>query len=149
MLATKGSVWALAILAVFSAQLFGACRPGQQTGKIIKVIDEDLSAQSAGTASRPMPPGQSAKPNPATVSRSIIFAIGNQRYGLRMAPGSASQALEFSPGEELCVRTEETKIQVLTKDGEPIPGVSRPIPALLHQQVKKAGSFDPADAAEK
>ncbi|HXZ78816.1 MAG TPA: hypothetical protein VEG30_02730 [Terriglobales bacterium] len=129
----KGCVWALIVLTIFSARLSGACGPGDQTGKVIKIIDEDLSSQGAGATSRPQPPGQSAKPNPATLSRSIIFAIGNQRYGLRIPPGSPSQSLNLSSGEEICIRTEETKMHVLTKDGEPIPGTARPIPSLHRQ----------------
>jgi len=42
MLPSKVSVWTLVVLVIFSTRLSGACRPGEQAGKIIKIIDEDL-----------------------------------------------------------------------------------------------------------
>ena len=121
------------VLALLSAAAVAAqCRPGDEPGRVYKVIDQDVSSQVRGG---PQAASEDAPSPKAVTLRSALFSFGNRRYSLLLR--SPNSQVNLSDGQSVCLHVENGEAKIVTQQGLILPGVARIVPAITG--TKKPG----------
>jgi hypothetical protein len=116
----------IALIVLSSAGMAAQCQPGDESGRIYKVADQEVSSQASGGPQLP----SNAAPNSTVLSlRTAIFFFGNKRYSL-FVRSSDSREVNLSAGQTVCLRKEGGVTHIVTEQGRVLPGVPRPLPTL-------------------
>ena len=114
---------------VFPLAMTAACKPGEESGKVYKVLEQDASSQASGG---PQEASQDSSGAPNATShkmRTAIFSFGNKRYSL-LLPSSDSHLLNLSAGQIICLRKEDGAPRIVTEEGVLLPGVAQAVPRI-------------------
>lgn len=120
----------MAFATLLSLSLSAECKPGYRVATVLKVFSQDFSAGPPTRRARPADEAGAAEQHGTASARTAILRAGGRRYEYRMLPGSASKQPPLVVGQELCLGGENGHIHLMTREGEILPGVVRPIPAL-------------------
>ncbi len=122
----KNSIF-IALMFIVPCACYAVCLDGYQTGIVVKVLDQDVSAQSGA---KPVGAQQSAEQNNgATTLRTIIFSGRGNRYQLQL-PAGIGGAYTLSNNDQLCFKVESKKVLVATVDGKQFPVSAKVLPKL-------------------
>jgi len=114
----------MGLILVSVAAVVAQCHPGDESGRVYKVIDEDVSSQVRGGPQAASEDG----PKPTTVTmRTATFSFGKKRYSLRL---SSLQNVNLSAGQGICLRNENGEARIMTQQGLLLPGVAHLVPAI-------------------
>jgi hypothetical protein len=126
----QNAVRILSFVALASAELAAACKPGYETGTVYKVLDQNVSSRSSGGPKQAAEEGSQAQRLKPLTLRTILFSSGGRRYSL-LLPGSPDhEGLDLSPGQSICFREENDDIHVATQQGKILSGTAKILPRI-------------------
>jgi hypothetical protein len=129
----QNAVRILSFVALASAALAAACKPGYETGTVYKVLDQNVSSKWSGGPKQAAEEGSRAEGLKPLTLRTILFSSGGKRYSL-LLPGSPDQeGLDLSPGHSICFREENDGVHVATTQGKTLPGTAKILPRIPHK----------------
>lgn len=105
-----------------------ACKSSDQTGKVFKVIEQDVSSEVRGGPQQAFSDESSAPKGKTQTLRTGLFIFGNKRYSL-LLPSDARDT-DLSPGQSVCLREEDGAVHIVTASGRVLHGIPRPLPTL-------------------
>ena len=118
----------LIALVLSSAGMAAQCQPGDESGRVYKVAEQDVSSEVRGGPQQASPDEPSAPKGKGLTLRTGIFIFGNKRYSLVLP--SDGRDWNLSAGQSICLREEDGVVHIVTASGRVLPGVPRPLPTV-------------------